>query len=205
VGRGQDNLFGTTLAHMDQSACVAHLPWALVHAPEEPRRFHAGEVTRSASGIDLATLVRVCLNSLEPSVGQTRSAGLTRVGRHLQEIGSLAPRDFDAFVQARWRAEACRLIAVLDANLSRHPNASAAWVQDTRTFIALFRQSLTGRECGVPLDLTLGRSMDDARRLAQKIVRTFGELIVAWPALIDAARRLRERGQRLTAPAGVAV
>jgi amino acid adenylation domain-containing protein len=205
IGRGQDNLFGTTLTRMAPSLCVAHLPWGLLHAPADTRRFRAGEVTRSGSGLDLATLVRLCLESIDTGFPRTRAAGLARLGSHLQDIAAFAPRDFDGFVQARWRDEVSRLIAHLDGSLAAHRGRAPAWEADGQTFIRQLRRSLTQPESGTPLDLLYGRSVEEARPLAQHIVRRFGDLLIAWPALVaarctlDGDRARHSRPTRTTA------
>ena len=50
VQRGQDVIFGATLWHCFEDRCFGHVPWALLHAPLEPRRFWSGEIVRTASG-----------------------------------------------------------------------------------------------------------------------------------------------------------
>jgi hypothetical protein len=49
----------------------------------------------------------------------------------------------------------------------------------------------------VPRDLRRGRSLEAARELTQRLVLNFGQLLLAWPEMVEAARALRARGHRL--------
>src|SRR4029077_16768409 len=91
VRRGQDMIFGMTLARCCHDALAAHLPWALVHVPVEKRRFWDGEMRRSASGYDTARLLIDCITSKE--FGSTRNGWgeqMRILGRHLVELGNLS-------------------------------------------------------------------------------------------------------------------
>ena len=52
----------------------------------------------------------------------------------------------------------------------------------------------------VPRDLRAGRTVDDARILTRRLVLRFGQLLEAWPEVVDAAKRLRANGRRLVSP-----
>jgi hypothetical protein len=55
---------------------------------------------------------------------------------------------------------------------------------------------LTTEEYFIPRDLGDGTA-DEVRHAAQRVVLQFGQVLKAWPAIVDAARGLRNRGVRL--------
>jgi hypothetical protein len=65
--------------------------------------------------------------------------------------------------------------------------------------IELMSKASLAEDYLVPRDLRLGRDADEASRLGQELVGKFGELLEAWPTLVDAAKRLRVNGCRLAA------
>jgi FMN phosphatase YigB (HAD superfamily) len=50
----------------------------------------------------------------------------------------------------------------------------------------------------VPHDLGDALDVDAARLLSRDLMAKFGELLEAWPALVEATRQLRARGYRVS-------
>ena len=91
-------------------------------------------------------------------------------------------------------------ITLLESQLRLHDSAPDFWAEDVRRMIALLWKATGTDEYIVPRDLREGRGADAARRLSQELIGRFGELLEAWPAIVDAARRLRAQDCRLTTP-----
>lgn len=53
---------------------------------------------------------------------------------------------------------------------------------------------------GIPTDLLPRRTAEDALALAKHLVHRFGELLIAWPDMVDAATSLRAKGIQLAQP-----
>jgi hypothetical protein len=66
VGRSQDVIFGVALSQCVAGGYCAHLPWALLHAPIESRRFWPGEIFRTASGLGMANVLIECIRAHAP-------------------------------------------------------------------------------------------------------------------------------------------
>jgi hypothetical protein len=201
VGRGQDVIFGLTVWHCLADSCFGHLPWALLHAPEEHRRFWPGEIFRSAAGFDLDKLMIGCIQACTfgPEV-RTGKARMRALGQYLVELGSVPLADFDTYLrlQAEQTMGAC--IALTEQHLQMCGEAPAFWANDVRKYIAFVRQALTRPDYCIPLDLLNERSPEEAQRLAQRLVYRFGQLLSWWPTIVEVAQDLRKRGQRLAQP-----
>jgi hypothetical protein len=58
-------------------------------------------------------------------------------------------------------------------------------------------KSLITEEYFVPLDLLQGRNLNEARKLSQRLVGSFGQLVLWWPEIVATAKDLRGKGIRL--------
>jgi amino acid adenylation domain-containing protein len=203
---GEDLLFGVTLQLAFPAARVGHLPWVATHEPMEHRAFWPGEMVRSASGIDHSRLVSALLAGFEPGpAGPTGrpAESLRRLGAFLQDLGRMAPADFDErarqAVGDRAEAFAAELetrLAECDASLE----GAGLWADDARRYLDLLRRHAGAPEFAVPLDLLYGREPGEAMRLAQKLIANHGLVLAHWPDLVEAARALKARGQGLAEP-----
>jgi hypothetical protein len=90
---------------------------------------------------------------------------------------------------------ACRL----DGQLRSNGGRPAYWAEDVRRVLNVLRDALPAPLYPVPGDLAEVVGEDEARSLGQRLVRRFGQLLQAWPDMVQAARDLRARGLR---PAG---
>jgi hypothetical protein len=198
VGRGEDHLFGTILSKCFRKACFAFLPHLLLHAPVESRNFWPGEITRRASGLDLHTLFQVLIAShVFPPDEFTDKQNLQRLGKYLEELGQLDQSDFEIFVRQLVGKHVTESIATFENRLQEGSDTPAFWANDVRKYILMMRDSLTKQEWNIPLELLYGRNITETRKLTQKLVFKYGQLLFWWPSLVEAARHLRSRNERL--------
>lgn len=197
IAIGQDNIFGDTLAQCYDHSYCAHLPWAVLHLPDDARSFWPGEIIRSASGLSFNTLLSALINQFDP--GLSRADGpvkLRRLGRYLSELASLPRHEFAAAIRIAVGHRAGLYLQMLQAQMEG-PDLPAFWVHDIRQFSATLRESLLKDTFYVPLDLLYGRDVDTAWALTQQFVGSIGQLYQWWPDLIRRAKQLREQNIRL--------
>ena len=197
---GEDLLFGITLQLCFRESRVGHLPWIAAHEPVEVRRFWPGEMARSASGVDHSRLVSALLDGFSPDSAEPAEA-LKQLGAYLLELGRMAPADFDALALRSVRARAAAFAAELEARLAAFDptegEGAELWAADVRRYLDVLRKHAAEPDFGVPLDLFYGRETEEARRLAQRLIANHGLVLFHWPELVEAARRLQERGRGL--------
>jgi hypothetical protein len=198
---GEDLLFGITLQLCFGDARVGHLPWVAAHEPLEFRAFWPGEMTRSASGVDHSRLVSALLDGFTPEPRNAPETELRRLGDFLTALGRMEPAAFDDLARRHVVARAAAFAADLEHRLEILEDdagpAADLWASDVRRYLDLLRRHAAEPEIAVPLDLLYGRSGDEARRLAQQLLLHHGLLLAHWPDLVEAARRLKARGQAL--------
>lgn len=188
VGRAMDALWGTTAAQCDPKAVFAHLPWAIAHDPPGDR-----STTREAVRVYrpmLAEYLRVLVTTaVIPSAVPFPRERMARLGRELTQIASLAWSDFQGAFWERWIAVTDQRIAQLTADIEEFDYQPRVWAEDVRRYFEALRKWGDSRELPLPVDLP---QEDDqsAKEHLLRLIRLYGELLVAWPDWIEAAARL---------------
>jgi hypothetical protein len=201
ITRGADYVFGVTLSQCFGDSLFAHLPYALLHLPVEPRAFSQGEIFRNASGIDIDALVSILIRACEvDGYAMTGGENLRRLGLYLQELGASPLPDFISVTHKLVLDEATQLIAHFQGTLEARNDSPAFWAKDVERCIAIMEQHFKHPESVAPLDLTYDRSAHEGLRLAQTLVYKFGQLLYWWPEVVAATRALREEGHRIGQP-----
>jgi hypothetical protein len=196
VLRNSDGIFGLTLRTTVDGACIAHLPWALEHAPEEHRTIEADAPTSLATRCVMHEIITAAIHSL-PTIPGGRvdiASRITALGRHLRSVGSLESRAFLEFVRPWvWRAKSAS-IAALEEDLAEHDHQPSYWATDVRRYIETLREALAADAYFVPGDLPPSRSHEESIELTRRLVQRFGDVLTWWPAIVKRARRLRAEG-----------
>jgi hypothetical protein len=131
--------------------------------------------------------------------GSDCGARLRAVGGTLEEWGSLPPADFEELLRlCVWKLLSRQAVHLAD-QLQQFRGLPEFWGRDVRQVLAHLQDSLPSRQYVVPSDLRKVVGDDEARKLFQRLVGRFGQLLRCWPDLVEAARELRTRGIRLAA------
>jgi hypothetical protein len=196
VQRNSDGIFGLVLQKCVEASHVAFLPWILLHAPEPPRMFAPDEMWTDAATVRISDVVIAGVLDFQMSTANvTGAARLADLGKHLQELGSLDFPDFEARVRTVQQFRNFGLITALHGHLHTYAASPSFWADDVTRMIEVLSQASTAEDHLVPRDLPHGR---DAGLLGQELVGKFGEVLEAWPAMVAAAKRLRDKGRRLS-------
>ena len=174
--RGEDTIFGLTLMRCIGDAFMGHLPMAMLHVPVETRQFAREALWLDAGRVALKHVLWCCIASAP--FGPTDIDDESRIrslGRRLVDLGSLPEPEFR---EARGAPGIDRRDAGV---LGRRPAALSRHVAGGAAARGLWRP---GRRSA----------------LARELVRSFGELLAAWPALVESARRLHAAGVTLVEP-----
>ncbi len=202
VNRGQDLVFGQVLSTCCLAAVFGHVPLALVHDPVPPRRFWNGEVIRSAAGVDLCRVLTEAIALCEFPHEEGAAAGRLRaLGGHLARLADLPGRALGELLTERLRSVNRRFERELAERAAQDSRATSQYAADIGRFFERVRSSEGRRDYWIPLDLRSADGPPGAEMRTRDIVRRFGELLVHWPAIVEAARGLRADGVRVSIPA----
>lgn len=196
VLRNSDGLFAQVLRRCLPGALIGHLPLAGDHRPPQARRFAEGEA-RSV-GVRLMDLLILLVRDYPPVPGAGQSPGaLGSLGSYLIEAASLKPKEFEDCLRRLWVRDMARYLEHLERLLDRYRGEPDYWAED----VEAQRESVRWRvEAGpdiTPEDVAARKGAEGALPLAQVLVRRYGELLAAWPAIAAGARRLKAAGVAL--------
>jgi hypothetical protein len=201
VARNSDGIFGVMVRRAIEGSHVAFLPSVLLHTPPGHRAFAGDEAWTEPERVRIAdVLIASILVHAAGPLTAGPGARLQRLGRFLRELASLKTEDFEAFVRSAQQLRNLTFTALLETRLREHSGRPEFWADDVRKAIDLVRRTATGKDYIVPGDLGNAHGVDDARRITQEVVAKFGELLEEWPALVEATKRLRAAGHRLSDP-----
>ena len=180
---------------------MAFLPPALLHAPREARGFAGDEAWTEPERVRMADVLIASILAFHPGPpaaghGET----LRRLGAYLRELASLETEGFEAFVRGAQQMRNLTFTALLETRLGEHSGRPGYWAEDVRKTIEYLRLAAAGKDYVVPRDLGDALDVDAARLLTRELVAKYGELLEAWPALVEATRQLRARGCRVSDP-----
>jgi hypothetical protein len=195
VLRNQDGLFAVTLGVCSPDGFIGHVPFAVEHAPPAARAFAPEDLVRPLGRVSMTDVLTFCvLDGAPPSGARSMEERLTTLGRHLRTLGSRPPEEFGRMVHKYRRGRNEATVAWLSDSLALHRRQPEAWARDVDAALKRLGERDEGADSWTPSDLARGREGVEARRLALRLVGSFGRLLEAWPALVAAAGRLRDRG-----------
>lgn len=192
--RNEDGVFGAVLYKCFSGDFAAHLPLALVHEAAEGRSYSPGVHLR------VCDFILAECEAGEILAGKTSAQNLTKLGSALIDSGELDPADFKERMQLLlWREEE-RKIGRLSTALDSYHASPEFWAKDVRNKIDRYSERMTLPDYLLPDDLPHSLGQEEALLMVQRIMRQYGKLLCWWPALVSAARELRERGESLARP-----
>lgn len=192
VGRNEDGIFGKITERSIPGACAAHLPWSIAHSPPCERFYQ----TDAAARYRISDVILACVSGWSglPS-SRTTAQALQSLGRHFLELGGLGASALrEELRHELWKTASMR-IQWCEALLAKYPGSPDFWVNGVLREIRLIREGMTNPDFLVPCDLPF--SPEDAPARICELILQFGRLLVSWPIMIEASKRLRNRGVEL--------
>lgn len=189
LGRAEDVGFGALLSRCFDRTHALHLPWTLLHAPTDARGFSAQAMFSLGPGNLIPSLV----NQFDPGFAQSPVDRLNKLGRHIEELGRLPQHSFAEFMRLHVMENMSALIAALEERLHAREAPPAFWVQHARSVIALAREHAVA-----PVEQLY--TLPGGHEVMQRLLLRYGQALQWWPAIVEAARKLRAQEQRLAQP-----
>jgi hypothetical protein len=193
VLRNGEGVWAQILRQCWPSALVGHLPLATLHEPPEARRFAEEEATRIS--IRLPDLLILLVGAYQPGAGWLAGArALEALGSYLARIGALPLPRFEELLRSLWVAEMSRYGTHLEELLLLHGGEPDYWAEDVESHLEAIRKRVAGGPRLGPEDVAERVGEEGALAACQAMAARYGQLLEAWPALIQAARRLQAAG-----------
>ena len=199
VQRGSDSIFGLVLQTCFRDSYSAHIPWAIHHSPDQPRRQYFEGLWKQLAGVQTAHVLEVMIRSFQtPTAGMDAQKALRRLGQYLGDLGTMPLEDFEEFLRIRcWEAGSWQ-ISQMEKRIEDREYTPRWFVKYLEKYIEVVRESQPKPDYIIPQDLqAICTDKDQARRLSQELVRKYGELLESWPDIVCAARELKDKGRSL--------
>ncbi len=200
VLRGQDFVFAATARAALPQAWFGLLPYAIGHRrPSPPGPALDAVMVRASAYLFVVPLVGALQTHGAPASDD--AAALRRIGRGLASMAAEPPAAFAERLRQLRYAQCIEEIRGMEALLLRYRRMPRHWARELDRCLRWQWQALRSGACMVPRDLEpaeAGQAAPLAR--VQRLVLRFGQLLAAWPDILEATRRLSARGQRLAVP-----
>jgi hypothetical protein len=186
AGRAEEVAFGAILTACFSPVYAAHLPLVLRHDPAAGKRFSAAGMF----SIGLGSWLPSCISRFDPGLAASPTVRLSRLGNFLTDLGRLPEGAFDEFARLTVWDSMSGMIGSLEARLDDPEPPPDYWAWEARQFMVRARRSALA-----PADewyAAIG-----GRAILQRRLEQLGQLLIWWPAMIQAARDLRAAGDEL--------
>ena len=191
LGRNEDGVFARMLAFADQQALFAHLPYGIIHDSSRPAvypRDYMPSATQTRVSELIEDVIRIAGSSI---LVHTPPERLVRLGGLLTDLGGTRPAAFRSLVVDMTLVRVSRRFADLESRLSEDHETSPLVHLAFRRYLAAFRRSVRRPEFFLPIEFQNRASMQAGYRALQAHLRSFGELVQAWPTLWAFAAKQR--------------
>jgi len=192
--RGEDTVFGLTLATCFSDTYFAHLPLALLHDPPAQRPYSQQPY------IGLSHVLLALIGATTTWFrGGSPDRTLRQLGNYLIEISSTSQTSFDHELRKLLLKHAALMLTIMDQEASIHNGVSALWRTEMDKVRDAVKEILQPDKM-VPFELLGICSSEEAAGLTRELILAFGKLLFWWPEVSQAVRWLQSRGQRLAQP-----
>jgi hypothetical protein len=198
VLRGEDTGWSQLLTQVFDDAVLGYPEEIVLHAPEEARAFQQGAAVRSFASLRMCDLL---LSLVALPDGWTDLAGprarLHAIGVHLAELG----REPIDVVRHRLKVESLKVLGLRVARWEeiRHAQGAAPsyWKRDAEACLVGMRDVARREDGWIPVDVAERIPGERVAHAIAALLAGLGDLLVAWPAIVTAAKRMRGAGERL--------
>jgi hypothetical protein len=188
VGRNSEGIFAAVLRHVTPWALIGHLPYVVLHAPGPLPPFDCASLHDLRPR--LAELLTLLIDAVPRALATETAARLKSLGAHLVDAASQAPAAFEHYLFELWLKHMSRYAGYLENLLSIYGGEPPEWAADVAAHLEAVAAQAAESAPVSPRDLP-GDS-GAALVTAQRAIRSYGELLIAWPALREAAAALDE-------------
>jgi len=198
AARNEDGIFSSLVRRCIPGSFIGFLPRTILHDPVVPREYAIDRFEEHVGVMEASEALPLLIWSWpEPPGRSTVRRRHISLGQHLIELGSLPPADFEERLREVWLTLFSSEATYIEHALKQYrPPQPESWPADLRRYL----DALVARlEADPPITVREREheSPGEARAALQAFLRDFGGLLCAWPDLVEGARELRARGERL--------
>lgn len=191
-GRGEDTLFCALIEKCMPGCYLGFVPLALTHLPK--RRGHFAPFS---DGFTLLELCKMILDEAPPFLADSTLQRIRDCGQYLRQCSALPQSEFDTWVSHLVHQRQRRRIRLADKLLDTYGRQPHAWARELKCWLSLQQRGLFSSSPTVPRDCLQVDTLGNVNSITKHFLARFAVLLSWWPDIVDAARQLRARGERL--------
>lgn len=191
VQRNEDIVFGQ-LMQLGTVGYIGYVPVMTLHLGP-----NTGESDFSdfASNMLLGSIIERLVSEIKmPSRELTVTERFRTIGKALVDLTGGTLAEFENELRMSLMTRTTSLIARLQDNLKTFGNRPEYWATDAERCIDLMQRAMVRPDYIVPSDIKQHFGDDATRELVPATIRRYGQLLIAWPNIRNAARALKHRG-----------
>ena len=195
VMHAEDFVWGATIWQCCAAAFAGHLPVTVRHDPGIMRGIIPPplDTGRPVAMWEFAHLLRgILLGWMAPPGSLDTAFRMDSLGRYLCDVAGAPPAEFHEYLRWFTLQHESEKISFMETCLEEERKAPIFWRKDIEQYIEQTRRALSLPDFDIPFDMRDKWSAKDARTLIQTLVREYGRLLRAWPALVKAAEELAD-------------
>jgi hypothetical protein len=194
VLRGQDLTFGELLCLMPEGGFIGYLPWHILHKPILQRTYPPEHLRKRVSRLRSADIFRMLVNLFTAGRERTPKRDFAALGQSLVEWGSAPLADFEEMLRLSLSRRASLDLIRMEGLLKRYDEKPNFWAADMYMAMSAIRETLPETIYIAGSDLVDLFGLEAARIIQQRLVRRYGELLLSWSSIRQAAHEIRYRG-----------
>jgi len=194
VYRGEDTNFGILIATcLSGETYMATLPWSLCHRPVENRELPPAQRILTGDRLALHEIVGafIAASTAIHFAAEHPTTRLIRLGMHLQDVGRSSDVDFMDELQTNTVNLMSAKLAYCEDLLKSNQSKPDYWASDVAGYVSSIREMVKSSSSCVPVELQDKLISTGPGLSLKESLGKFGELLQAWPTLLNAAARLR--------------
>jgi len=198
VGRNSDGIFGATLRTCFEDGYLGHLPWAILHSPDQPRAFPPGILWTNTSKLDLSDILGGIIREFQRIPGATPERNLRLLGSYLEALGSTPLADFEERLKLGLATSISKSIGLLLDSESGRETLPKYWQEDFERLVRARARPFEGGGPLLPRDLPATSGDLEARLLLQQLIRRYGDTLRYWPDMVEVSKQFAHEEYSLT-------
>ena len=194
-------LFGTMLRCCHEHAYTGLLPSSLVHDPPATSQEQPSALLWPGTRLDLSYYLSRIFEEIDlRSTGSNPAARLGAMGRHLTVLAQEPVCEFTRVIRRLFLARTTALLASLESVLRPPRSSTTSRTEQVRRHMDALRNAILREDAAVPREFCALSRVEEAWDEARRTIHKYGQLLEAWPAIVECAGTLREHSDGL-APA----
>ena len=188
-GRNEDGIWASVMLSLDKNSFIAQLPFAIYHETSNKKDFTDKDFEDTTAGFGIMTLL-IIDHIKKKLFSLYRKATYKTFGEYLILLSDFSDENFLSLCHDLWLEYTANSIERLEKLLVENRRKPKHWAFDTEKYIDLFQAQSSIPENAIPKELRNNYSILEALNKYKSFFRDYGELLINWPVIWDAALKL---------------